>query len=62
MQKEVISVLSVEISFFLTVPKNFVGGINQCFRNFTAWIIFLHKKDISLVSVGIFFPQCRKIS
>ena len=36
------------------MPKNFVRGIIQCFRNFTAWNTFLQKKDISLVSVEFF--------
>ena len=39
------------------MPKNFVRGIIQCYRNFTAWNIILQKKDISLVSVGIFFSH-----
>ena len=41
--------------FLLTVPKNFVGGINQCFRIIKAWKIFLQKKELSLFSVGTFF-------
>ena len=44
-------------TFFLTVPKNFVRGIIQCFRNMRAWNIFLQKKDISIFSVGIFFSH-----
>ena len=43
--------------FFLTVPKNFVGGINQCFRIIKAWKIFLQEKEISLLSVGNFFSH-----
>ena len=43
--------------FLLSVPKNFVGGINQCFRIIKAWKIFPQKKELSLFSVGTFFSQ-----
>ena len=46
---------SVE-TFFLTVPKNFVGGIIQGFRNMRAWKNFM-QKGISLFSVGTFFSH-----
>ena len=39
------------------MPKNFLGGINQCFRIIKAWKIFLQKKEISLFSVGTFFSH-----
>ena len=42
------------------MPKNIVGGINQCFRNISAWKVFLQKKEISLFSVGTFFPTVPK--
>ena len=47
--------------FFLTVPKKFVRGIIQCFRDFRAWKNFM-QKGISLFSVELFFSQCQKIS
>ena len=47
---------SVE-TFFLTVPKNFVGAIVQGFRNMRAWKNFMRKKEISLFSVGTFFSH-----
>ena len=39
------------------MSKNFLGGINQCFRIIKAWKIFLQKKEISLFSVGNFFSH-----
>ena len=51
-----LSLFSVETSFF-TVPKTFVGGINQCFRNISAWKIFLQKKEILIISVATFFSH-----
>ena len=43
--------------FFLTVPKNIVRGIIQCFRIIQAWKNFMQKKEISLFSVGTFFSH-----
>ena len=45
--------------FFLTVPKKFVMGIIQYFRNFRAWKNFM-QKGISLFSVGTFFSHSAK--
>ena len=55
MQKKEISLFSVG-TFFLTVSKNFAGGIIQCYRNIRAWNIFM-QKEISLISVGTFFSH-----
>ena len=52
---------SVE-TFFLTVPKNFVGGIIQGFRSIRAWRTSMQKKGISLFSMGKFFSHWRNFS
>ena len=39
------------------MPKIFVGGSIQCFRNTSEWKNFPQKKEISLLSVGKFFSH-----
>ena len=41
----------------LTVPRIFVGGTIQCFRNIQAWKHLMQEEEISLFSVAIFFSH-----
>ena len=54
MKKKEISLFSVGI-FFLTVPKNFVGGSIQYFRKIQARKNSMHRKGLSIFSVETFF-------
>ena len=54
MQKKEISIFSVG-TFFLTVPKNFVGGINQCFRIIKAWKFVCRRSRYHYFLLEIFF-------
>ena len=46
--------------FFLTVPKNFVRGIIQCFRNIRVSKNFVHKKGLSLFLLQLLFSHTAK--
>ena len=56
MKKKEISLFSVGI-FFLTVPKNFVGGSIQYFRKIQARKNSMHRKGLSIFSVETFFSH-----